>query len=245
LFYAPFTASLGEKATGFGNPPATIPECPMPRLLLALAVLGATLLPAAAQPQPDFGPRVPVLTDWTGLYVGLAGGAVTSNVEGISSLSALRTTTTANGWQFGALAGFNLQLGPIVLGVEGDLTLLKASAATQVVGGVVAADIDWLATLRGRIGVPVLNLLPYVTAGVAMSNVDMTFLTVGNDANVMRGWTAGAGLEAALVGGWRLRGEYLYARTDQARFTVPGGATWEAQSGIHTLRAAVVVRFGN
>lgn len=214
------------------------------RALTALALAVAFTVPAAAQ-QGDFGPRVPVVTDWTGLYVGLSAGAVTSNVEGISSLTALRTTTTANGWQFGALAGFNLQVGPVVLGVEGDVTLLKASAATQVTGGVIAADVDWLATLRGRIGVPILNLLPYVTAGVAMSNVDMTFLTVGNDANVMRGWAAGAGLEAALIGGWRLRGEYLYARTEQERFTAPTGATWEAQSGIHTLRAAIVVRFGN
>ena len=219
-------------------------------VILIFLVLGALLGSTAAHaqfaaPASDFGPRVPVLTDWSGPYLGVAAGLSSANVSGISSLSSVTSTYSSNGLQGSLIAGANLQLGPVVLGGEGDVTLQNLSGTRNDVAGVFTTKIDWSATLRGRLGIPIGNLLAYGTAGLALTNVGVTYQNVGRDTQLLKGWVAGVGLEAAIFGGWRLRGEYLYSQTDSNRFSFGTGPTYNADSGNHTLRAAVVVRFGN
>ena len=85
-----------------------------------------------------------------------------------------------------------------------------------------AAEIDWLGTLRARIGVtPFGNdrVLVYVTGGLAYARVKTahSFIDVDNAsgyAGSSSGWeaggTIGAGLEWGIGGGWTLKAEYLY-----------------------------------
>jgi outer membrane immunogenic protein len=97
--------------------------------------------------------------------------------------------------------------------------------------------VDWLATLRGRVGfVPADWLMIYGTGGVAFAEVE-TSLTYQNDHPIgltaidivstlacpglsvcfsgseketLTGWTAGGGFELALGGKASLKGEYLF-----------------------------------
>lgn len=193
----------------------------------------------------NFGPGVPVVTDWSGPYLGVAAGLNASSVSGISSLSSIKSTFDKSGVQGSLLGGVNVQVGPVVIGGEADVTLQDISGARNDVAGVFTTKVDWSATLRGRLGVPFGNLLAYGTAGLALTNVGVTYQNVGRDSQLLKGWVAGVGLEAAIFGGWRLRGEYLYSKADSNRFTFGSGPTFNADAGTHTLRAALVVRFGN
>lgn len=94
-----------------------------------------------------------------------------------------------NGFSGGIQIGYNFQSGPIVLGVEGDLSYLgfKASRTTRVeyitppVGnGIDMSDrveADYLATLRARLGFASANFLAYVTAGLAFTDLKHTHRT--------------------------------------------------------------------
>ena len=71
---------------------------------------------------------------------------------------------------------------------------------------------NWLATVRGRIGMPIDRFLPYVTGGLAFGDI-----TAGNSnagfgtaSTEKVGWTAGAGFEYALTGLVSAKVEYLH-----------------------------------
>ena len=80
--------------------------------------------------------------------------------------------------------------------------------------------LDWFGTSRTRLGVlwtP--NVLLYGTAGVAYGQVKdtatITAAGVGTSVtatfkDVKAGWTAGAGIEGRIGGGWTAKLEYLY-----------------------------------
>ena len=90
--------------------------------------------------------------------------------------------------------------------------------------------LTWFGTSRTRLGVlwsP--NVLLYGTAGVAYGQVkDTATLTApgasvtGTFKDVKAGWTAGAGVEGAIGGGWTAKLEYLYidlGKTEQTLAT--------------------------
>jgi outer membrane immunogenic protein len=131
----------------------------------------------------------------------------------------------------GILVGYNKQLGRVVLGVEADLNwsdigLGSASVATFAprvfgpepdfaAGSTSAnAEVEWYGTLRGRLGLAYGPLLPYLTAGLAFGQIDLTGTVnlqalfdddVGlrrasaslNDTFDKVGWTAGGGFDYA------------------------------------------------
>ena len=69
---------------------------------------------------------------------------------------------------------------------------------------------NWLGTVRGRVGYAWDRVMPYVTGGLAVGDIEANqagFAGV-HDTNV--GWTAGGGVEAALAGNWTAKLEYLH-----------------------------------
>ena len=137
----------------------------------------------------------------------------------------------------GVQTGYNYQFGAWVWGLETDFqgsgqngsSTFARTFNTPVIGPIpVSATTDhkleWFGTTRGRLGFlwsP--NVLLYGTAGVAYGQVkdSVTFngsalggaVTAAANADfkdVKAGWTAGAGIEAALWGGWSAKLEYLY-----------------------------------
>ena len=101
--------------------------------------------------------------------------------------------------------------------------------------------LDWLATFRARLGwESPAGSLWYVTGGAAWARVDHAMTVIGttgffpgggapyttanaNFAQVVPGWTVGAGIETPLYGRWSLKAEYLFVdlRTTENDFTVP------------------------
>ncbi|WP_158537649.1 outer membrane beta-barrel protein [Bradyrhizobium sp. MOS003] len=114
----------------------------------------------------------------------------------------------------------------------------------------VQQGIEWFGTVRARLGfLPTSNLLAYGTAGFAYGRVgqrgswdtntpfafgggayDVNCFGVnpscfaGSSSKVATGWTAGAGLEYAVLRDWTLRAEYLHV-------SLAGGSTTETVLG--------------
>jgi opacity protein-like surface antigen len=76
-------------------------------------------------------------------------------------------------------------------------------------------EVNWMASVRGRVGVPIGSFLPFITAGLAWADFDFRQSLGGpNDATsagskIIRGHVVGGGLEYALDERWVLSGEYL------------------------------------
>ena len=131
----------------------------------------------------------------------------------------------------GGQAGYNWQNGPWVFGIEGDIdgTGLDTKSSgtlsrtffgnTQTVTANIAANIDWMASLRGRIGYAWGSGLYYATGGLAVAgtSVNTAYSTTeppqvlgfgpapltASDSHTIPGWTVGGGGEWALGGSWQ------------------------------------------
>jgi hemolysin activation/secretion protein len=166
--------------------------------------------------------------------------AVTS-AEGIPGQS----KTAPSGAIGGGQVGYNMQLSRGMIGVEADLQgagaknrgayatlgrepLTRATLLTEVDN---AAAIDWLGTVRGRLGFfATPSLLAFGTGGLAygettsatfvnqewrqarspFSDLLKTSGSIGIADKFMTGWTIGAGFEWMFSRNLSLKGEYLY-----------------------------------
>jgi len=175
----------------------------------------------------DAPPAYPVarVYDWTGLYVGLNGGGAFGSTRWTSLVPATPTTGSAafSGGLAGGTIGYNLQTGePYVLGVEADLDWAGLKATTTAAAGCVGSagtptlacdlKIPWLGTGRLRFGYAFDGIMPYVTAGVALGdlNADTIGRPFGTAAATNLGWTAGGGIEFRITEAWRAKVEYLH-----------------------------------
>jgi outer membrane immunogenic protein len=181
----------------------------------AVALLAVPFAAVAADIRPPVykGPPRSVIAfyDWTGLYAGLFVGYG----SGESRWEALGIDSNPKGWLAGATVGYNWQAGSIVYGLEGDIawTDVKGSSANVVCGIASTCETSnrWLATFRGRVGYAFDRFLPYVTAGGAYGDVRSSIVPAGVSASTTQwGWTAGGGIEYAVLSNWTAKFEYLY-----------------------------------
>jgi outer membrane immunogenic protein len=202
---------------------------------LGCAVAGSLILAAPSMADYSYPPI------WSGFYIGGNAGygagdaAFSVNPTGAwnaipAQAASVRSSTDGSlkpkGGIAGVQAGFNEQYGMWVVGIEADINgadQTSSRAGGPVPGTGVAtfsqqADLSWLATLRGRLGVAVGPALFYATAGGAVGEWDIYMRMAGgadvavfNRSSVRTGWTVGAGAELAISEHLSLKGEYLFA----------------------------------
>ena len=135
----------------------------------------------------DTGPvdYLPSIT-WAGFYVGGHIGGTWSDDDDVDILD--DSTMLA-----GAHLGYNWQ-GPsnLVIGIEGDVSFID--------------EIDYLASIRGRLGYSFGPTLAYLTGGAAFIGFDENL--AGDDSDT--GWVAGLGLEHKLRENVSIGAEALY-----------------------------------
>jgi outer membrane immunogenic protein len=196
----------------------------------ALAVLSAVGAANAADLARRQVPmKAPMYTapvyNWTGFYAGINGGGVWGTSNWSNALGA--SSFNANGALIGGTAGYNWQMGSAVFGVEGDIdwSSIKGSGPTTCVVGGCETKNNWLGTFRGRLGYAFDRVLPYVTGGLAVGDIKAN-TALGSASETRAGWTAGAGVEAAITGPLTAKIEYLYADLGSMNCatTVCGGA---------------------
>ena len=151
--------------------------------------------------------------NWTGFYLGANGGGG----WGRSWWNGTATPVDLSGAQVGGTAGYNWQFGNTVLGLEGDMdwSNLKGTGTTGCAAGCTAEN-NWLSTVRGRVGYAFGGILPYVTGGLAVGDINASTPGFAGASSTNAGWTVGGGLEVALPGNWSAKAEYLHV--DLGRF---------------------------
>ena len=195
--------------------------------------LNVHLNPMALDGQDSVG-----LNGWNGFYAGIHGGVgaftgtamdwdrdTFSNPDGDINLNGFAGLA-------GGQVGYNHQIGHVVWGLEGDMAWTGFSEGREfdLRDNYVKAQMDWLATLRGRLGVASGNGMAYVTGGLALAQLSSLWwfndgadpdppvpCSIDDDENiawngVQPGLVAGAGVEARLSERLSLKGEYLCLR---------------------------------
>src|SRR3954462_13736351 len=204
-------------------------------LALALALASAMLAPAVAADlsiAPIYkAPPAPPVATWSGSYLGVSGGGAWGNAVVRNDLTGADQTPRMDlrGGIVGLTSGFNIQRGPVVFGLEGDISAAnkKGSAVEFPPNAVFHNDVreHWLSTFRGRIGYAQDNWLLYATGGGGLANVGNTIgsVAVGQISDKQRhwGWTAGGGVEVKLTQDWTAKVEYLYVGVQDKSYFNP------------------------
>lgn len=231
--------------------------------LIALALAGA----AAAQPAAN----------WNGPYVGVLAGAQLGDagfsLPGDTSDVLQSTRDRKTGFEYGGVAGYNLTLSGIVLGLEADLVeanKVRSVVACNVADGCFTSAHDSFTTdndlkqtlnghLRVRAGVASGGNLFYLAGGYAVARTELDLIGdcynaadpsvptiyTYDHARTVSGYTLGAGVEHAVSSHLMVRAEYLY--DGYGRQTYAGEAPeWNTRSiDLHNsnLRMGVSYRF--
>ncbi|KFB10518.1 outer membrane protein [Nitratireductor basaltis] len=184
-------------------------------------------------PTPPAAPmEVAPVASWGGFYAGLQAGygfGGDATVDGAEY--------DIDGFVGGAFAGYNVQSGPWVFGLEGDVNyngIETDTAAATVEGGVDGS-------LRARAGYEVFNnVLLYGTAGGAAGRFEASQGGFSDDQTHL-GWTAGAGTDVKLTEKSFARLEYRY--TDYGSETYDLAAPTEVDVNSHKVMVGFGMQF--
>lgn len=225
---------------------------------IACVVANASAMAADLPAEPRDMPAVRGATvyGWQGAYVGLAGGGSFGRSKHVDHLTGLDDTPRFNvkGGIFGGTAGYNWQLASFVFGVESDLSWTGQTGSSLDSGPAGNPDfssftkVQWLGTVRGRIGYTPGNVLLYATAGYAGAGVEAglrataTGVVQDSASSWRSGWTVGAGAEWAFAPAWSAKVEYLHVKLNDGGFTTPNlGAAFDRS---HVTLDDNIVRIG-
>ena len=191
---------------------------------------------AFAGPEPlsskEIRPMQPAC-DWSGFYIGVNGGVgsytgynTDNNEWEVDPVT--QTMTDINGI-FGGQIGYNFQTGAAVFGIEADGDWTNFSARSHLDNNLWGdtfnrtSEMDFMGTVRGRVGLAYQNVMAYVTAGVAFATGDRRTrydedvpaeqeeFANWNSNGFRAGPVAGVGVEYMAGCHWTIRLETLYA----------------------------------
>jgi outer membrane immunogenic protein len=195
---------------------------------------------------------------WTGCYVGVQAGYMWSNVDGLgTNIAGLFPTPyeyDVDGFVGGGHIGCNYQRGSIVVGVEGDLEGSAADGSATAVSGALTyeheTEVNWMASLRGRLGYASGSSLFYLTAGWAWAEVDHSIGFAGvaepfhTYSETRDGWTVGAGYEVVMTRRITARIEYRYTDLGSVSDTNAGANSIDRNDmDFHAVRLGLTAKF--
>ena len=200
----------------------------MKKFMGLAAILAAMILTPLAARAAD--PVAPAAYDWSGFYIGAVGTYGFANSHHCDSVCPDNPTAGSgpsvygSGLGGGATIGYNQTFDNFLLGVEGDysFTSFNGSSPSQITpsygcGAGCITNVTSLGTARIRVGVPFDNVLPYLTGGVAISNVHGQLGSGGSDTSFVSP-ALGAGVEVGLTSNISIKGEYLHIFDNGQRF---------------------------
>ena len=184
---------------------------------------------------------------WNGFYAGINAGygfgasKWTDTVTGVST-----GNFDVGGALVGGTAGYNLQLGGWVFGIEGDIgwNFIKGSTATGC-GTRCETASDWLGTLRGRFGYAFDRFLPYFTGGVAFGDIEGTAATAATSARPRSAGPRAAASNTPSCTTGRPRLEYLYVDLGTATCSAAcsGGNPFDVKYTTQVVRGGLNYKF--
>jgi outer membrane immunogenic protein len=156
---------------------------------------------------------------WQGFYIGINGG-IGSHDASVRADDDIDNIDTGDlspiGGIVGGHAGYNFQHQHFIFGVEADASWVDGDdSGTTVNGAAWSTDLEWLVTIRGRVGVALSPTLIYVTGGFAAGEVSNSLpgdfgVTFPADNDTRTGVVFGGGIEHMLSPRVLVRGEILH-----------------------------------
>jgi outer membrane immunogenic protein len=254
-------------------------------LLACVTAIAIGAQPAAAQDESYNSQSMGYGFDWNGPYVGAFGGYGMNNNNDVET-SGQVPANVANvaggarpgsvsldpeGWLAGGLVGFNVQRQNAVMGIEADLAYTEIEDDTTVTTAPLAGggaltnsyeqSLDYLATIRARIGYLYNQTLVFATGGFAFGRVDNSVNLTGTAGQTQFsgsrdetewGYAVGGGVEHAFNNMWTVTASYLYYDLGDDTVNaavVPGsggggtGYNVNFDNDGHILRAGINMKF--
>lgn len=222
---------------------------------LAIATLFAVIQPALPV-QADEG------RNRSGFHVGGHVGYLFGNARATlgdpTGIASAGGASSYGGMSGGLQAGYEHYFpSRLMLGLELDGSFPDYLDDPQVLSyratatGTASEELEFMASLRGRIGYDMGGWTPFVTGGIAwastrFSRVD---LTTGNEdanpSNIRLGYVLGGGLDYRLDQRWSARAEYLYTSFELGGFGFASApARYDALYGLHQFRVGLNYKLG-
>lgn len=214
----------------------------MRKIMVATLLAGSAVAsPALAQDVgPTFtGPRVEAILGYD--HIGAGSSVDNDNGEDDQSI---------DGLLYGVGAGYDVNLGSAVVGVEGEFTDSTAKSGrndfTDQFGfGRVSQGRDlYIGARAGILASP--NTLVYVKGGYTNTKLNVLAGNTNTSTDTsfkLDGWRLGAGVERALTANSFAKVEYRYSKYDDAHIDFADGST-SSEFGIDTDRHQVVASVG-
>jgi opacity protein-like surface antigen len=198
--------------------------------------------------------------NWTGPYIGVAAGAAVWGHEGwiYQSNNAKVDGLGFAGYLAGGQAGYNVQMGQYVFGIEGDYGWTNTrggKSCPNANGFTCEVDVDHLATFTGRLGYAWGRALFYGKAGLAVGDVTLqtkfnaqgaippSNTRVNGSSETLVGWTLGGGMEFALTDRWSAKAEYMYYDLGSHTYVVDNGLLVDGDTRGSTVRIGLNYHF--
>jgi outer membrane immunogenic protein len=162
------------------------------------------------------------------------------------------------GGMIGGLVGMDYAFGNgLVIGAVGDISWLNASGTADVEPEIVNptgsdysvdASLNWLGTVRGRVGFEVGNALIYGTGGLAFGAVDADLHedgsgNIGSDSSTQVGWTLGAGVNYMATENVMLGVEYLYVDLGESSYDFGNAGNADVDLNMSIVRGTLGFKF--
>jgi len=205
---------------------AALPAAPAAPLPSTATYAMASKAPVA--PAPDRRPVSPV--DWSGIHVGVFSGYALGQWSGTAPDYPHQPV---NGPLGGIAIGYDYRLpANWLVGVEADIAAADVKQTDNYSDAAITLRLDYLATLRGRLGFAWDRNLVYLTGGLAAGHLKSTvnqyhpggsgsppFQT--SDEHVHYGYALGAGTQWAFLDNASLKFEYLWVNLPEQMYVFP------------------------
>lgn len=205
------------------------------RLLAAAAAMATLSAPALAQ-------------NWGGLYAGAHAGYAFGDTDW--EYPALGTTADhdIDGVAGGLHAGYNMQTGSLVFGVEVDAQINAADGSTSCPNPAFSceSELGFGGSARLRAGFASGDFLFYVAGGGVLTETTIQTVQGGtefSDNETELGWTAGAGLAYQWSPHVSTRLEYRYTDLGTSSYTVDNNLDVDADIEYHAVFVGVSWHF--
>jgi outer membrane immunogenic protein len=255
------------------------------------ALASAADLPLRSAP-PAFVPPPPPVFTWTGFYLGVNAGYDFDHFSRFNTTAVAPATTafvpvtrgvSDDGFTAGGQIGYNYQFGGFgaasaVIGLEADAAYTDIGRTAVVTSAPNAfglttvtrlhSSLDYLGTVRGRLGLAFDRVLVYGTGGFAYGQVDHNFNVfapggggiayAGGASSVETGYAVGGGVEWAVPtdsflsslnflhsSAVTVKAEYLYYNLGDQNFTSnPTGPAFGGRYNVRTRTDGNIARVG-
>lgn len=198
---------------------------------------------AADLRMPVKSPVIAPPFSWSGCYIGGNAGGVSGRVQHGSTLTGanpninFESTGRDTGFTGGGQIGCNWQYSPgWVFGVEGDINYVGVKRSSNFAfafsneesTGTQTTKLQWLSTIRGRLGPSWDRSFLYLTGGAAIGGVKSSIAATasngstyaGSVSDTRFGWTVGAGYEYAFSRTISGKLEYLHFDLGRVNYQV-------------------------